>query len=153
MAPGPVPGAEDWATGIVDVGRGQLLDIVPGRTAEAPKRWLLRRPRSWLAAVRWGVLDLSGPYRSAFNEALPHAAQAADPFHVVRADNDALDEVRQRVQQQTLGHRGREHDPLWRARKLLVSASERVTDTGRARLRGLLEAGDPHGEVRDAWHR
>ena len=141
-----------WATGIVDVGRGQLLDIVAGRTAQAPTRWLLARPRSWLAGVRWAVLDLSGPYRSAFEVALPHAKQVADPFHVVRLGNDALDEVRRRVQNQTLGHRGRKHDPLYRARKLLVSASERITDSGRTRLRGLLDAGDPYGEVRDAWH-
>ena len=141
-----------WATSIVDVGRGQLLDIVPARTAKAPVRWLLARPRGWLAGIRWAVLDLSGPYRAAFEEALPHAKQVADPFHVVRLGNDALDEVRRRVQNQTLGHRGRKDDPLYRARKLLVSASERITDSGRLRLRGLLDAGDPYGEVREAWH-
>ncbi len=144
--------AKSWATSIVDVGRGQLLDIVPGRTAQAPTSWLLRRPRWWLKRIRWAVLDLSGPYRAAFDTALPDAAQVADPFHVVRLGNDALDEVRRRVQQQTLGHRGRKHDPLYRARKLLVSASENITDSGRIRLRGLLDAGDPYGEVRDAWH-
>ena len=53
---------------------------------------------------------------------------------------------------ETLGGRGRKHDPLYRARKLLLSASERVTDDGRTRLRGLLDAGDPRGEVREAWH-
>ncbi len=142
-----------WATGIVDVGAGLLLDIVPGRTAKAPAAWLLERPRRWLAGIRWAVLDLSGPYRTAFDEALPHAAQAADPFHVVRLGNTALDEVRRRVQQRTLGRRGRKHDPLYRARRLLVSASEKITDSGRVRLRGLLDAGDPHGEVRDARHR
>ena len=63
-----------------------------------------------------------------------------------------LDEVRRRVQNQTLGHRGRKDDPLYRARKLLVSASERISDNGHTRLRGLLDAGDPYGEVRDAWH-
>ena len=66
--------------------------------------------------------------------------------------NDALDEVRRRVQNQTLGHRGHKHDPLYRARKLLVSASENITDNGHTKLRGLLDAGDPYGEVRDAWH-
>ena len=44
------------------------------------------------------------------------------------------------------------HDPLYRARKLLVSASENITDNGHTKLRGLLDAGDPYGEVRDAWH-
>ena len=131
---------------------GQLLDIVRGRTAKAPTRWLLRRPHSWLEQIRWAVLDLSGPYRAAFNAALPDAKQVADPFHVVRLANDALDEVRRRVQNQTLGHRGHKHDPLYRARKLLVSASENITDNGHTKLRGLLDAGDPYGEVRDAWH-
>jgi len=144
--------AKSWSTSIVDVGRGQLLDIVRGRTAKAPTRWLLGRPACWLEQIRWAVLDLSGPYRVAFDTAIPDAAQVADPFHVVRLGNDALDEVRRRVQNQTLGHRGHKHDPLYRARKLLVSASENVTDAGRIRLRGLLYAGDPYGEVRDAWH-
>ena len=153
-----------WGTSIVDVGRGQLLDIVRGRTAKAPTRWLLGRPRGWRAGIRWAVLDLSGPYRAAFNAAVPKARQVADPFHVVRLGNDALDDVRRRVQNQTLGHRGRKDDPLYRARKLLVSASENITENGHTRLRGLLDAGDPYGEVRlldagdpygevrDAWH-
>ena len=96
--------------------------------------------------------NLSRPYRAAFDTAVPDAAQVADPFHVVRLGNTALDEVRRRVQNQTLGHRGHKDDPLYRARKLLVSASENFTDSGRVRLRGLLDAGDPYGEVRDAWH-
>ena len=141
-----------WSTSIVDVARGQLLDMVPGRTADGPARWLLRRPASWLEQIRWAVLDLSGPYRAAYDTAVPDAKQVADPFHVVRLANTALDEVRRRVQNQTLGHRGHAHDPLYRARKLLVSASENITDNGRTRLRGLLDAGDPYGEVRDAWH-
>ena len=141
-----------WSTGIVDVASGQLLDMVRGRTAKAPTRWLLRRPRNWRAGIRWAVLDLSGPYRAAFDAALPDAHQVADPFHVVKLANDALDEVRRRVQNQTMGHRGHKHDPLYRARKLLIAASERLTDDGRTKLRGLLDARDPYGEVRDAWH-
>ena len=35
--------------------------------------------------------------------------------------------------------------------QMLVAASERITDDGRTKLRGLLDAGDPYGEVRDAW--
>ncbi len=67
--------------------------------------------------------------------------------------NSALDEVRRRVQNQTLRHRGHKDDPLYRARKLLAAGHERISETGDAKLRGLLAAGDPHGEVRDAWHR
>jgi transposase len=57
---------------------------------------------------------------------LPEATQVADPFHVHRLASQKLDEVRRRVQQETLGHRGRKSDPLYRARKLLVLAQERL---------------------------
>ena len=45
-----------WSTSIVDVARGQLLDVVPGRTADGPARWLLRRPRA--RRVRRGCGDI-----------------------------------------------------------------------------------------------
>ena len=83
---------------------------------------------------------------------LPDAVQIADPFHVVRLANQKLDECRRRVQNETMGHRGRKDDPLYRARRLLDPADERLDDNGRTRLLGLLDAGDPRGEVRTAWH-
>jgi hypothetical protein len=66
--------------------------------------------------------------------------------------NQRLDECRRRVQQETLGHRGHKDDPLYRSRRLLTRADERLDDRGRTRLAGLLAAGDPRGEVRMAWH-
>ena len=141
-----------WCRSIVDVHRGQMLDIVPGRDAEGPIAWLLAQPEAWRQSIDWGVLDLSGAYRSAFDVTLPHAGQVADPFHVIRLANNSIDEVRRRVQNDTFGHRGRKDDPLYRARRLLISAHERLSERGDARLRGLLRAGDPHGEVRLAWH-
>jgi transposase len=141
-----------WATSIVDVQHGQLLDIVPGRDATGPAHWLEHRGEQWRSQVKLATLDLSGPYRATFDAMLPDATQVADPFHVVRLANTALDECRRRVQNETLGHRGRKDDPLYRCRRLLVRADERLDDRGRARLVGLLDAGDPRGEVRTAWH-
>ena len=66
--------------------------------------------------------------------------------------NAKLDECRRRVQNETVGHRGRKDDPLYRARRLLTKAHERLDERGDTKLRGLLNAGDPHGEVRMAWH-
>jgi hypothetical protein len=51
-----------------------------------------------------------------------------------------------------MGHRGRKTDPLYRARRLLTKAHERLDDRGGEKLVGLLAAGDPRGEVRLAWH-
>ena len=50
----------------------------------------------------------------------------ADPFHVVRVANRCLDKIRRRVQNETLGHRGRKVDPLYRIRKLLLTGNERL---------------------------
>ena len=58
---------------------------------------------------------------------LPLAVQVADPFHVVKLAGTALDEVRRRVQNETCGHRGRRDDPLWRVRRRLSIAAERLT--------------------------
>ena len=140
-----------WATSIVDVRRDQLLDVVKDRDVTAPTRWLLRQPHGWRDGIRWATVDLSATYRSVFDVALPHARQVADPFHVVRLGNTAVDTVRRRVQNETLGHRGRKDDPLYRIRKLLLLASEQIDTNSRTKLRGLLDAGDPHGQVRDAW--
>jgi hypothetical protein len=47
-----------------------------------------------------------------------------------------------------LGRRGRKADPLYRCRRLLLKAHERLEHRGDSKLR----AGDPHGEVAVAWH-
>ena len=134
------------------LGATSRFDIVAGRTAESAAAWFRSQPTEWCEAIRWAVLDMSGSYRKAYDRVLPHAVQVADPFHVIRLANQRLDEVRRRVQNETLGHRGRKDDPLYRIRRLLTAAHERISDRGQTRLRGLLDAGDPHGEVRTAWH-
>jgi transposase len=140
-----------WSTQIVDVGNGRLLDVVEGRKAAGPTAWLASRGDAWLSKIRWATLDLSGPYRAVFDTILPDAIQVADPFHVVKLANTKLDETRRRVQNETVGHRGRKDDPLYRIRRLLTKADERLTDKGRSKLMGLLRAGDPYGEVATAW--
>ena len=141
-----------WSTSIVDVRAGKLLDVVPGRSAVEPCRWLEARGDAWLANIEYATLDLSGPYRLVFDTMVPDAVQVADPFHVVKLANHKLDECRRRVQNETCGHRGRKDDPLYRCRRLLTKADERLDENGRMKLLGLLAAGDPHGEVRAAWH-
>ncbi|MCA1695773.1 MAG: ISL3 family transposase [Actinobacteria bacterium] len=141
-----------WSTSIVDVGAGRLLDVVAGRSGAEPCRWLAARTDEWRARIAWATLDLSGPYRAVFNTMLPDATQVADPFHLVKLANSKLDECRRRVQNETMGHRGHKSDPLYRCRRLLTRADERLSDGGRTKLLGLLDAGDPHGEVRAMWH-
>ncbi len=63
--------------------------------------------------------DLAESFRAGLFPHLDHARRVADPFHVVRVADRCADKVRRRVQNETLGHRGRKHDPLFKIRKLM----------------------------------
>jgi transposase len=59
----------------------------------------------------------------------------------------ALVKERPVVQVEQRGHRGRKDDPLFRARRVLLMAEEKLDDKASERLTSLLELGDPDGEV------
>lgn len=86
--------AQAWSTSIVDVATGQLLDVIEGRSSIGLCAWLAQMPDAWRDAICWAVLDLSGPWRLAFDTMLPDTTQVADPFHLVKLANQRLDEVR-----------------------------------------------------------
>jgi hypothetical protein len=140
-----------WVTGLVDLERGRLLDVVADRTRAAVDGWLGAQPRDWLAQVGVVALDPWRGYASALTAPLGHARVVVDHFRAIRLANAVVDQVRRRTQQATLGHRGRKRDPLYRVRKLLLTAAEQLTGRGRVRLRSGLSAGDPTGEVAAAW--
>ena len=57
--------------------------------------------------------------KNAIDDQLQDATSVLDAFHIVKLAGDAPGEVRRRVQQDTLGHRGRKGDPLYQIRLLL----------------------------------
>ena len=73
----------------MDVGGGQLLDVVEGRDAGPATRWLANRDPAWREQIVYATLDMSGPYRAVFDTMLPEAVQVADPFHLVRVRREA----------------------------------------------------------------
>jgi transposase len=79
---------------------------------------------------------------------LGHATVVVDHFHAIRLTNAVVDQVRRRTQQATLGHRGRTNDPLYRIRKLLLTAAEQLTERGRVQLRAVYAA---DGAVAAQW--
>ena len=74
-----------------------------------------------------------------------------DAFHIVKLAGDALDEVRRRVQQDTLGHRGRKGDPLYQIRFLLRASRDRLTKRQKERLREAFTADEAHISVEVAY--
>jgi len=140
-----------YATGLVDLRRHLLIDMVEGNAASDLRRWIRGADPSWVAGIKVVAMDLAESFRAGLSPDLDHAKRVADPFHVVRVANRCLDKVRRRVQNETLGHRGRKADPLYRIRKLLLAGTERLDDRGRDRLLLGLRVGDPHDEVLGAW--
>ena len=94
------------------------------------------------------INELSG---RAFTKTPAKATQVADHFHLIKLANLKLDECRRRVQNEREGLRGRKDDPFYCAKRLLTMADERLDDRGRGKLMGLLNAGDPKGEVFATW--
>ena len=143
-----------FATGIVDLTPGRparLLDVVDGRTGTVYAAWLAERDQQWRDRIKVAALDPFRGYATALHTQLPHATRVLDCFHVVRLGNQMLDEVRRRVQQQQLGHRGYTDDPLFAVRRLLRRGAEHLTDRQTAKIGAALATGDPDGEVTLAW--
>ncbi len=141
----------EYVTGFVDLERRIMIDLVKGNDAADVKDWLADRDPAWRQAVETVAIDLAESYRAGLSPLLDHATRVADPFHVVRVANRCLDQVRRRVQNETLGHRGRKDDPLYRIRKLLLKGSERLDERGSDRMLLGLRVGDPADEVLGAW--
>jgi transposase len=138
-------------TGIVDLDTSRLVDVVPARSATAVRAWLASKPAPWRAGISHVVIDPFQPYATAARHELPDARLVVDHFHVIRLANKALDQVRRRVQQHMLGHRGRKADPLYRIRRRLLAGHERLDDRAMERVLAWLDAGDPAGEVGAAY--
>lgn len=149
--------ADGFVTVITDLtavvageGPARLLDMVPGRSAAAMSSWLAARTRAFRDGVRIVAMDGFGGYKSAATEALPDAVTVMDPFHVVALAGHKLDLCRQRVQQDTLGHRGRSGDPLYRVRRTLRTRLGLLSDRQRARLETVFGY-DEHVAVEVTW--
>jgi len=140
-----------YATGLVDLQARVIIDMVRGNAASDLRRWSANAHPDWLAGIEVVATDLAESFRAGLSPHLDHARRVADPFHVVRVANRCLDQVRRRVQNETLQHRGRKADPLYRIRKLLLTGNERLNDTGRERMLLGLRMGDPLDEVVGAW--
>ena len=90
-------------------------------------------------------------YKNAIDDQLEDATAVLDAFHIVKLGTQAVDEVRRRVQQHTLGHRGRRGDPLYGIRNILRCGRERLTAKQNYRLYAAFAARDEHVEVEVAW--
>ena len=149
--------SDGFVTVIIDLtpvlegtGRARLLDMVPGRSAAALKSWLSAQTATFRDQVDVVAMDGFGGYKTAAAEQLPEATAVMDPFHVVALAGVKLDLTRQRVQQQTCGHRGHTGDPLYGARRTLRTRFPLLSSRQRSRLTAVF-ADDNHLAVLVTW--
>ena len=109
-----------YATQLVDIDRALLLDVVRNRSAASVSDWLSQRTRYFRDHVAVAAIDPHAGYYKALSTSLPRATITIDVFHAVKLANACIDDVRRRVQRETLGHRGRKDDPLFGIRRLLT---------------------------------
>ena len=137
---------KQWWTSVVDVGGHQLIDIVAGRTANSAEAWFRSQPAEWLDGIRWAVLDMSGPYRKAYDRVLPHAPGSRPiPRHPLSQPAPRRSAEESRTKPSVKLTRSIGYD----------ASSPPPTASANGARHGcvvLLNAGDPHGEVRTAWH-
>jgi transposase len=128
----------------------RLLDMVDGRSKMVFKTWLNRQSTTFRAGIEVVAMDGFTGFKTAVAETVPDAVAVMDPFHVVALAGDALERCRQRVQQQTRGHRGRTGDALYGIRRVLRTGSDLLTDRQRQRLTAVF-ATEQHVEVEATW--
>ena len=108
--------------------RAALLDLVAGRSGAVYRAWLQERGETFRTGVKIATLDPFQGYKNAIDDELQDAVAVVDAFHVVKLGGQAIDEVRRRVQQETLGHRGHAGDPLYGIRMIMRCGRERLTE-------------------------
>ena len=115
------------------------------------ENWLEERGEQFRSGIQIATLDPFQGYKNAIDDQLQDATSVLDAFHIVKLAGDALDEVRRRVQQDTLGHRGRKGDPLYQIRNLLRASRDRLTKRQKERLRAAFTADEAHISVEVAY--
>jgi hypothetical protein len=93
---------------------------------------ILRRPADAKLDVRQlhdvgHRLRLSSQRDTWYSPPMAQVNFCVDAFHVVRLGLQAMEEVRRRVQQQLLGHRGRKNDSLYKIRNALRAGNDKLT--------------------------
>jgi transposase len=127
--------------------RAQLLDVVPGRSGSVLQQWLCAQDPTWRAQVATVSLDPCRGYATALRTSLPDAIRVLDAFHIVRLGHAAVDDVRRRRQQESLGRRGNRDDPLYRGRRLLRRGFTTLNQRQWTRLELTLIVGDRSGQL------
>jgi transposase len=130
-----------YVTGLHDLTRHRLFDVVEGRTSAVLQAALEKLPTP--ETIKVVSMDMSGTFRSAVQAVLPDAAIVADKYHVVARITKAVRDVWHRML------RGKQRDdPLRRVGRWVLRGRENLSREEEATLRRVLR---PYPALRRAW--
>ena len=148
---------DKYVTVIIDLtptrgktGPSRLLAVVEGRSKKVFKTWLEAQTEQFRDGVEVVAMDGFTGYKNAAVEAIKTVKIVMDPFHVVALAGAKLDECRQRLQQETLGHRGRSGDPLYGIRRAARTRAALLTKKQWFRLLAVFSI-DDHAAFEVTW--
>jgi len=124
--------------------------VIEGRSKQVFKDWLEARAQAFRDSVEVVAMDGFTGYKSAAVEAIDTVVTVMDPYHVVAPVGDKLDQCRQRIQQETLGHRGRSGDPLYGIRRVARTRAALLTEKQQHRLLKVL-TDERHAAFEATW--
>ena len=112
----------------------QIIDILPTRKYVGVAGWIDKQPSAWKERIRFGAFDMSATYAAVYSVILPKATPSRRSLPRHLAGQPLPRRVRRRVQTEQTGHRGRCDEPLYRARRVLLSGEETLDETATERL-------------------
>ncbi len=129
----------------------RLLDVVPGRSANALRSWLGSRGEQFRRQVRVVSMDGFQGYVTASKELVPAARRVMDPFHVVRLAGDKLTHCRQRLQREKCQRHSLSQDPVYKNRKTLLTTQKWLTEKQQTSLEELWAYDHDYEVLKLAW--
>jgi transposase len=130
-----------YVTGLHDLTRHRLFDVVEGRTSTVLQAALEKLPTP--ETIKVVSMDMSGTFRAAVQAVLPDVAIVADKYHVVARITKAVHDVWRRL----LGGKGRA-DPLRRIGRWVLRGREQLSPEEEVTLRLVLR---PYPALQRAW--
>jgi transposase len=130
-----------YATGLHDLTRRRLFEVVEGRTSAVLQGALEKLPSP--ERIQVVSMDMSGAFRAAVQAVLPDAAIVADKFHVLARITEAVRDVWRR-----LVHGTGRHDPLRRSGRGVLRGREHLSPEEEVTLRAVLRS---YPALRRAW--
>ena len=133
-----------YATGMVDLDAGIFIDMVKGNASTDLRGWLEGRDPAWLAGITTVTTDLAESYGPGCPRIWLMPPEW--PTRSMSSESGTAAWTRCGVgsSNETLHHRGRKEDPLYRIRKLLLTGAERLDEQATTACSSVSVLGDPN---------